>query len=304
MHKNLTIAIPTFNRAESLRVTLESLDLALKKINPNFQVEVLISNNASTDSTADVCLRYQHFEYFQQPINLGYDENVAFLYEKACGEYLLLLSDDDVFECEGFLELVSSIEKNPLTDVFFCNWYSATEQLGKKSQMNSLITANSPKFEYSLIKNITPFYFLSSFVLRKVPVNTEILIRGTYAIQMEIALQILNDQSKCRVVDDFLVGRIEPETELIGGNNDSSRAWRIHLGFTRVRRKYQSKFKIPMSPLAELSSSLTVMDYFRNPNFPLLKRVVTVFVAVSQGLRYTSYIKLIELPRFLFHRYI
>jgi glycosyltransferase involved in cell wall biosynthesis len=194
MHKNLTIAIPTFNRAESLRLTLESVDLALKRINPNFQVEVLISDNASTDSTADVCLRYQHFEYFQQPVNLGYDGNVAFLYEKASGEYLLLLSDDDVFECEGLLELVSSIEKNPLTDVFFCNWYSATMQSGKRSQINSLITKNSPKFEYGLIKNITPFYFLSSFVLRKVPVNTEILIRGTYAIQMEIALQILNDQ--------------------------------------------------------------------------------------------------------------
>ncbi len=301
---NLTIAIPTFNRAESLRLTLESVNLALNRINPNFQVEVLISNNASTDSTADVCLRYEHFQYFQQPINLGYDENVVFLYEKARGEYLLLLSDDDIFECEGFLELVSSIEKYPLTDVFFCNWYAATTQSDKKSQMHSLITRNSPKFKYSLIKNITPFYFLSSFVLRKVLVNTEILIRGTYAVQMEIALQILNDQSICRVVKEFLVGRIEPETELLGGNNDSSRSWRIHLGFTRVRRKYQSKFDIPMSPLAELSSSLTVMDYFRNPNFPLLKKVITVLVAIFQGLRYTSYVKLIELPRFLFHRYI
>ncbi len=94
----LTIGIPTYNRAESLRKLLEAL--AQERLDDD--VEVLVSDNASLDSTRVVAEAFRdrlgpHFSHHTNADNLGFDGNILTLYRRARGRYVWFLSDDDGF---------------------------------------------------------------------------------------------------------------------------------------------------------------------------------------------------------------
>lgn len=96
----LTIAIPTYNRAERLRSTLLSfvaqIDQALLT-----EVEIVVSDNCSTDATPEVCADIAsanptlQLRYFRNITNLGFDGNVNALFAYATGRYVWTFSDDD-----------------------------------------------------------------------------------------------------------------------------------------------------------------------------------------------------------------
>jgi abequosyltransferase len=97
MGKILSICILTYNRATLLRETLESL---LPQVSGNDRVEVVISDNASTDGTpalvADYVARYAQVRYCRNEQNKGFDGNIAACIERAQGEYVSFFSDDDL----------------------------------------------------------------------------------------------------------------------------------------------------------------------------------------------------------------
>lgn len=91
----LTIAIPTWNRAEQLRSQLEKIALAFAN-----QAEIIVCDNGSKDATWEVleeevsrnrlmirCLRNR--------TNLGCDANYLRVFEAASGEWTWLIGDDD-----------------------------------------------------------------------------------------------------------------------------------------------------------------------------------------------------------------
>jgi glycosyltransferase involved in cell wall biosynthesis len=91
----VSIGIPTFNRANLLRRSIES---AIGQDYPN--VEILISDNASTDSTPDICGLYintygSRIKYVRQSVNLGATANFSKVLEMASGEFFMWLGDDD-----------------------------------------------------------------------------------------------------------------------------------------------------------------------------------------------------------------
>lgn len=91
----VTIAIPTCNRAELLRQAIES---ALAQTYPN--LEIIVSNNASTDTTKELLSSYGEGKIIaiQQTENVGMRKNWNACLERATGDYFLLLSDDDMLE--------------------------------------------------------------------------------------------------------------------------------------------------------------------------------------------------------------
>lgn len=92
----LTIAIPTFNRLEKLKKCLQRV---LEEIS-NKQVELLVSDNASIDGTQEfmhsMCEIYPTISYYRNNSNVGADRNFLNCFNKATGEYILILSDDDI----------------------------------------------------------------------------------------------------------------------------------------------------------------------------------------------------------------
>ncbi len=89
----VTIAIPTYNRAASyLPLALQS---ALDQTYPD--IEVLVSDNASSDGTAALVsgVRDPRLRYLRHAVNIGANGNFNFCLEQAAGDYFLLLHDDD-----------------------------------------------------------------------------------------------------------------------------------------------------------------------------------------------------------------
>lgn len=90
----LTIGIPTFNRLTMLRRAVES---ALAQ--DCGDLEILISDNASSDGTPDYCRglaqREPAVRYIGHPLNRGPTANFNTVLREARGEYFLFLSDDD-----------------------------------------------------------------------------------------------------------------------------------------------------------------------------------------------------------------
>ncbi len=89
----VTVGIPTYNRAEWLSQTIESV---LQQTLPDFQL--IISDNASEDTTPEVVASFndRRIAYKRSEHNLGPVRNLNRLIELAATEFLVLLPDDDL----------------------------------------------------------------------------------------------------------------------------------------------------------------------------------------------------------------
>lgn len=106
----LTIAIPTVNRAELLRRAIES---ALAQTSP--EIEILVSDNGSTDQTPSVVARYSdpRLRTFRHPRTMSAASHGRFLIEQAQGEFFLGLSDDDYLEPDFAAEVLAAFDRHP-----------------------------------------------------------------------------------------------------------------------------------------------------------------------------------------------
>lgn len=90
----VSIGIPTFNRSQDLVRAVASV-LAQDYAN----LEVIISDNASTDNTESVCLQleaqHSRVRYVRQATNVGAIGNFTNALSLARGEYFMWLGDDD-----------------------------------------------------------------------------------------------------------------------------------------------------------------------------------------------------------------
>jgi len=94
----VTIAIPTYNRASCyLPVALRS---ALGQSYP--RLEVLVSDNASSDDTATLIqdIADTRLRYVRHPVNIGANRNSNYCLSQARGDYFLLLHDDDAIDAD------------------------------------------------------------------------------------------------------------------------------------------------------------------------------------------------------------
>jgi glycosyltransferase involved in cell wall biosynthesis len=101
----VTIAIPTLNRLKYLRLALES---ALTQTYTN--IEVIVSNNASTDETASYlgACTDPRLRVLTQTTLLPMTQNWNTCVADVTGEFFLLLSDDDVLEPSAIEEMVAA----------------------------------------------------------------------------------------------------------------------------------------------------------------------------------------------------
>jgi glycosyltransferase involved in cell wall biosynthesis len=106
----VSVGIPTYNRASTLVKSIESVLTQTYK-----NIEIIISDNASTDETKSICEKFcnldQRIIYIRQKTNLGAANNFNVVLETAKGEYFMWLGDDDwisqdyIYECMNIFRL-------------------------------------------------------------------------------------------------------------------------------------------------------------------------------------------------------
>ncbi len=123
MRKNpyLSISIPTFNRAEALDSSLAHH----VPIAEAYGIEILISDNASVDSTAMVVERwkgkYPFISYYRNEKNLGFDGNFELALTRAQTDYVWLLGDSYLIPMDGIDEILRKISESMDFDIYVFN---------------------------------------------------------------------------------------------------------------------------------------------------------------------------------------
>jgi hypothetical protein len=94
----LTIIVPTFNRADSLALLLNTLCLELSGLES--QVDVVVGDNCSTDSTQGVTRAFKaswpNVTLLRHASNVGPDENFCRCIEQVHTRYFWIIGDDDL----------------------------------------------------------------------------------------------------------------------------------------------------------------------------------------------------------------
>jgi glycosyltransferase involved in cell wall biosynthesis len=128
-HPKVSVGLPVYNGAEFLAEAIESV------LKQTFRdLELIISDNASTDATREICLRYaaedERIAYHRQDHNIGAGPNHNFCARRASGEFFRWASHDDLMEPEYLAKCVAALRANP--DAVLC--HTRTRIIGDRGE--------------------------------------------------------------------------------------------------------------------------------------------------------------------------
>lgn len=115
----VSIGMPAYNGEQCIRRALDSL---LVQDYNNF--ELIISDNASTDATLQICKEYadsdNRIRIHTHPHNVGSLANFKTVLEIASGKYFMWAACDDYWLPEFISTLIKELEKHPEAGVAMC----------------------------------------------------------------------------------------------------------------------------------------------------------------------------------------
>lgn len=107
----VSIGLPVYNGENFLKVALDSI---LSQTFSDF--ELIISDNASTDRTEEICRSYaakdRRIYYYRQETNQGSVSNYNHVFELARGEYFKWIAHDDIYAPEFLAKCVEVFDRD------------------------------------------------------------------------------------------------------------------------------------------------------------------------------------------------
>jgi glycosyltransferase involved in cell wall biosynthesis len=128
----LSIGLPVYNGE---RYLAEALDSLLGQSYENF--ELIISDNASADATADICRCYgqqdSRIRYFRQPQNIGLSPNHNFVFEQSRGELFKWAASDDLYARDLLKHCIEALDEYPDIALAHC-WTAIIDSGGNVTE--------------------------------------------------------------------------------------------------------------------------------------------------------------------------
>lgn len=107
----VSIGVPVYNGEKFLREALRSLQEQTYK-----NLEIVISDNASTDRTAEICkelaARDRRIRYYRNSWNIGCEQNFRRVFQLSSGEYFMWAGADDTRPPTAVEKCLESLLKN------------------------------------------------------------------------------------------------------------------------------------------------------------------------------------------------
>ena len=125
-----SIGMPVYNEAEFVQQSLQSV---LAQDYPN--LEIIISDNGSTDSTSTLCRKLiendKRVRFHQFAENAGVNANFHYVFQHANGKYFLWASGHDIWTPDLIAKCVATLEANPTASLAFGTntWIDRDEQI-------------------------------------------------------------------------------------------------------------------------------------------------------------------------------
>lgn len=221
----VSLGIPVYNAEKYLAATLDTI---LAQTFTDF--ELIISDNASTDGTEEICRFYvdrdARIRYHRHEQNLGAARNFNVLVELACGEYFKWIAYDDPLSPTCLEKCVDALDASP--DVIMS--YARTILIDENDE---LIEYHDDRFNLRSPRAHQRFrqYFHSSAWCHPVfgLVRTDVLKRtgmiGAYASSDKVLLGEFALQGQCVEVPEYLAyRRLHPENSTSANTTDEAMA--------------------------------------------------------------------------------
>jgi len=226
----LSIGMPIYNAEKFLQNRLDSL---LSQTFTDF--ELIISDDASTDSTPHICREYikkdKRIQYIRQEKNIGMSANFYFVLHEAKGEYFFWAAQDDV-TLPGFIEknmeildknknIICSVSKikfvgKVIDDLTITKKDSKFRKIEKKIRGNlanantQLISGNYENKVKKFLRNkgssLAQYGIYRTDILKK-----SVVLPGFHGDEWAIVLSALK-YGDINVIDEFLIHKFVGDT--------------------------------------------------------------------------------------------
>lgn len=144
MKAKLSIGMPIYNGDEFLKEAIESL------LNQTFEdFEIIISDNASTDQTQQICRYYADLDprirYYRCKENLGAAWNYNRVFELSYGEYFKWAAHDDYCAPSFFERCVDTLDRDRNVILCYPRTVIVDEIRGKRTKYHDRFNLSSPQ---------------------------------------------------------------------------------------------------------------------------------------------------------------
>ena len=200
----LSICIPTYNRLQFLKQSLVAITSQVNDNNSS-KVEIIISDNSSTDGTKAYLESFIaknssiSIKYFRQDSNVGADSNFLKVIEMSRGEFVYLVSDDDILLPGAIDKLLNCINFNSSLDAICVNYRSfKLDPTVNTRPVLSLLNDKTITDKNEALETLGTFItFMSVLCFRKSTVNLKSFNNkvGTHFIQSYIFLEVISREN-------------------------------------------------------------------------------------------------------------
>lgn len=104
--KSISIVIPVYNEAEVVASVLDNILLHIKEIQ-DFNFEIIVVNDCSTDNTLDILNTYQGIKLISNAYNLGYGASLKRGIKEARGEWIFIVDADGTYPIDRLRDFLN-----------------------------------------------------------------------------------------------------------------------------------------------------------------------------------------------------
>lgn len=199
----LSIAIPTFNRSERIKILHANF---LSKVGANFEsvVEIIVCDNSDYEQSENnrELLTNSNVSYKKNKINLGFSGNVIRCLQEARGEFVWIISDDDKVDYNAFCQFIEWLKDTDLNcfNAIMLPFYNYNENDGKCLMNTEKDWGRDRGALIEIIRetNSIPFVLFSGVIVRNPKENKDTLLQdvmsafeGNDYIQVPLFMRII-----------------------------------------------------------------------------------------------------------------
>ena len=96
--KKIAIICPLYNEEKSLLIFIEEIKKVEKQISDKYELDIVFSNNASTDRTLsmleELSNKYKNIYYYTLSKNFGYQNSLSFALKNTTGDLFIIIDSD------------------------------------------------------------------------------------------------------------------------------------------------------------------------------------------------------------------
>ncbi|RTE07919.1 glycosyltransferase [Paenibacillus whitsoniae] len=186
----VSIGLPVYNGEKYLQSALESL------LSQDYRnIEIIISDNGSEDSTEDICKSFLYgdsrIHYYRNDTNIGGIQNFKKVLELSSGEYFMWAAHDDLREPQFVRDCVKQLENNP-TAVMCMSDVLLIDSEGKTIKEFEVFDTRGKSISENIIEWITRFWWYEIYgLIRRKDLSALDISREEFGIDVIWVLELM-----------------------------------------------------------------------------------------------------------------